>query len=109
MIIDFENRDAIPVRMTDRLYSELQDCEVDPSTDVNPLASDHHFFQAMLNAEQEGQMWHLEISEDGLVYLLNIALPTHMEMWYSWGDEYGHNLLNDAKDVMDEFDVYYPY
>ena len=109
MLLDFENKDAIPVKMSDRLYGELRDCEVDASIDVNPLASEHQFMQAMLNAEKRDSWWYLEISEDGLVYLLNIALPTNMEMWYSWGDEFGQELLSDAKIVMDEFDVYYPY
>ena len=110
MFLDVENRDAIPVRISDLLYQELLECEVEPPIAGSPLASHHQFSQGMLNAEKiSSTEWEAELSEDGLVFLLNIALPTNMEMWYSWGTLEGNALLEDAKAILDEFNVYYPY
>ena len=110
MFLDVENRDAIPVRMPDFLYQELLECEVESLTAENPLASHHQFSQGMLNAEKVSSTeWEVELSEDGLVFLLNIALPQGMEMWYSWGTIEGVSLLEQAKTILDEFNVYYPY
>jgi hypothetical protein len=108
-MFESEDRDAIPVEIPDALYLELFDCEVDPFDGNFTLASHHQFAQSLLNAEQNGNIWEADFTEDALVYLLNISLPYHMEMWYTWGDDQGELLLEHAKDILDEFNTYYPY
>lgn len=108
MFYNYENRDRIVVELPTTLYLELMDCEVE--SPIDGLSNSHNqFVKSMLKAEEVNEVWETELDEDGFTYLLNIALPTYMEMWYSWGDDLGEKLLNEAKSVLDNFDVYYPY
>lgn len=92
------------------LYQELLDCEVDPYTSDEMLGEQHQFSKAMLEAEflDDGPA-HVPMSEDAFVYLMNMALPQNMEMWYSWGDEDGESLLEAAKSVYSHYGIYCPY
>jgi hypothetical protein len=102
--------DILDIEIPDDLYNELFECEVNPYSSEDIRGGHHQFSQAMINAESmSGSMWLVELSRDAFLHLVNVALPTHMEMWYSWGDEEGFKLLNQAKEFLDEHDISYPY
>lgn len=102
------NYDEIPISLPSKLYDELMACEVD-SYDEGENASQHQFCQAMLKAEKQNRVANLIITEDGLVYLMNVALPTNMEMWYTWNNTDGKALITQAKRFLDAYNVSYPY
>jgi len=99
------------IKIPRHLYQELFDCEIDPYTSDDMDGSHHQFSRAMLEAEHlvENDFISVELSEDAFVYLMNIVLPSNMEMWYSWGDLDGDNLLMEAKSLYNHFGIYCPY
>jgi len=107
-----DSDDTVSLHLPTDLYQELFDCEVDPYETANdsPAGSQHQFVQAMILAEDVGgDEVFIELTPDALVYFLNTALPTNMEMWTSWGSIEGDELLAQAKQILDDYNVYYPY
>lgn len=100
----------ITIEISNNLFQELFECEVDPYSSDEMNGSHHQFSQAMITAKVcENGSFLIDMTSDAFVYLVNEALPAHMEMWYSWGDEWGSQLLNAAKQVLDNHDIPYPY
>ena len=98
------------ITIPDFFYEELIACDVDPFLDEEIPASHHQLSQALLEAEMdEDGLWGVDLTEDALVHLINVTLPTHMEMWYSWNDDKGQDLIDAASKVLGSYDAFNPY
>ena len=106
-----ENYDNNSVHIPQNLFRELMDSVVD-TYEENDIASYHQFCRGMITSESScssTKYMHVQLTDDALVYLLNIALPENMEMWYGWNDEVGQDLITEAKFVLSAFNVPSPY
>jgi hypothetical protein len=115
MADNYSNDDAISLTLPNTLYTELFDSEVDGldicAENLSPILGSHfQFAQGMVSAEKVSPSeWLVELTEDALIYLVNIALPANMEMWSGWGTIEGSLLMRQAKRFLDSRDIYYPY
>lgn len=100
--------ETITFTMPYELYHELYATEVDTYED-NEVASKQHLAKAFLNATEQKTGRLFELDEDTFVYLVNQVFLGNMEMWSTWRNEEGEIFLAQAKGILNEFNLYYPF